>query len=70
MSDGEGFENVDDVVSEAQRAASAGTSVITVGFGSTAGVAGEGFPRALRRVASAPGRSVMPGLFRITNPYS
>lgn len=37
MSDGEGFENVDDVVSEAQRAASAGTSVITVGFGSTAG---------------------------------
>jgi Ca-activated chloride channel homolog len=37
MSDGEGFENVDDVVSEAQRAASAGTSVITVGFGSTEG---------------------------------
>ncbi len=37
MSDGEGFENVDDVVAEAQRSASAGTSVITVGFGTAAG---------------------------------
>lgn len=37
MSDGEGFENVDDVVAEAQRAAQAGTTIITVGFGSETG---------------------------------
>ena len=37
MSDGEGFENVDDVVTEAQRSASAGTTIITVGFGTTGG---------------------------------
>lgn len=37
MSDGEGFENADDVVAEAQRAAQAGTTVITVGFGTEAG---------------------------------
>ena len=37
MSDGEGFENVDDVVAEARRAAQAGTTVITVGFGSETG---------------------------------
>lgn len=37
MSDGEGFENVDDVEAEAQRSAQAGTTIITVGFGSEAG---------------------------------
>ena len=33
MSDGEGFEQPDEVLAEAQRAADAGTTVITVGFG-------------------------------------
>ena len=37
MSDGEGFENVDEVVAEAQRSAQAGTTIITVGFGSGTG---------------------------------
>lgn len=37
MSDGEGFEQADEVVSEARRAAEAGTSVITVGFGTEQG---------------------------------
>ena len=37
MSDGEGFEDADAVIGEAQRAAQAGTSVITVGFGTDAG---------------------------------
>ncbi|HEX6576177.1 MAG TPA: VWA domain-containing protein, partial [Gemmatimonadaceae bacterium] len=37
MSDGEGFEDAEAVIAEAQRAAQAGTSVITVGFGTDAG---------------------------------
>ncbi len=37
MSDGEGFENAHEVVVEAERAASSGTSVITVGFGTANG---------------------------------
>jgi Ca-activated chloride channel homolog len=37
MSDGEGFEQPEEVVAEARRAAAAGTSVITVGFGSEQG---------------------------------
>ncbi|MDO8500511.1 MAG: VWA domain-containing protein [Gemmatimonadaceae bacterium] len=37
MSDGEGFEGQDEVLTEARRAAEAGTSVITVGFGTTPG---------------------------------
>jgi len=37
MSDGEGFENVDEVVTEAQRSASAGTTIISVGFGTANG---------------------------------
>jgi Ca-activated chloride channel family protein len=37
MSDGEAFEDAEGVVAEAQRAAQAGTSVITVGFGTDAG---------------------------------
>lgn len=37
MSDGEGFEEEAEVVSEARRAADAGTSVITVGFGTETG---------------------------------
>src|SRR5204863_3514079 len=37
MSDGEGFEDSTEVLSEAKRAADAGISVITVGFGTTAG---------------------------------
>jgi Ca-activated chloride channel family protein len=37
MSDGEAFEEADGVIAEAQRAAQAGTSVITVGFGTDAG---------------------------------
>jgi Ca-activated chloride channel family protein len=37
MSDGEGFEEVDEVVAEAKRAAAAGTTVIGVGFGTPEG---------------------------------
>jgi Ca-activated chloride channel family protein len=37
MSDGEGFEDAEAVIAEARRAAQAGTSVITVGFGTDAG---------------------------------
>lgn len=37
MSDGEGFEEADEVVAEARRSAEAGTTVITVGFGTAAG---------------------------------
>ena len=37
MSDGEGFDDSTEVLSEAKRAADAGISVITVGFGTTAG---------------------------------
>jgi Ca-activated chloride channel family protein len=37
MSDGEGFEQPDEVLAEARRAADAGTSVITVGFGTDRG---------------------------------
>lgn len=37
MSDGEGFEEADEVVSEAKRAADAGTTVIAVGFGTEQG---------------------------------
>ena len=37
MSDGEGFEQPDEVLAEARRAAEAGTSVITVGFGTDQG---------------------------------
>ncbi|MEO8576193.1 MAG: VWA domain-containing protein [Gemmatimonadales bacterium] len=37
MSDGEGFEEQEEVLAEARRAADAGTSVITVGFGTTQG---------------------------------
>ena len=37
MSDGEGFEEPDEVIAEARRAAEAGTTVITVGFGSPEG---------------------------------
>jgi Ca-activated chloride channel family protein len=37
MSDGEGFENVDDIIAEGKRAAEAGTTIITVGFGTEAG---------------------------------
>jgi len=37
MSDGEGFEEPDEVIAEAKRAAAAGTSVITVGFGTEQG---------------------------------
>lgn len=37
MSDGEGFEEPDEVISEARRAAAAGTTVITVGFGTPEG---------------------------------
>lgn len=37
MSDGEGFEEPDEVIAEARRAAAAGTSVITVGFGTPQG---------------------------------
>jgi Ca-activated chloride channel family protein len=37
MSDGEGFEEPDEVIAEARRAASAGTTVISVGFGTPAG---------------------------------
>jgi Ca-activated chloride channel family protein len=37
MSDGEGFEETDELVAEARRAAAAGTSVITVGFGTEQG---------------------------------
>ena len=37
MSDGEGFEDQEEVLSEAKRAADAGTSVITVGFGTPQG---------------------------------
>jgi len=37
MSDGEAFEEADEVIAEARRAAEAGTSVITVGFGTPEG---------------------------------
>jgi Ca-activated chloride channel family protein len=37
MSDGEGFEQPDEVLAEAQRAADAGTTIITVGFGTDRG---------------------------------
>jgi Ca-activated chloride channel family protein len=37
MSDGEAFEPIDDVVVEAKRAAQAGISLVTVGFGTTRG---------------------------------
>lgn len=37
MSDGEGFEEADEVLSEAKRSAQAGTTVITVGFGTEQG---------------------------------
>ncbi len=37
MSDGEGFENIDDVLAEAERSAQAGTTIITVGFGTEVG---------------------------------
>jgi Ca-activated chloride channel family protein len=37
MSDGEGFEDEEEVVAEARRAAEAGTTVITVGFGTPEG---------------------------------
>lgn len=37
MSDGEGFEDQEEVLAEAKRAADAGTSVITVGFGTPQG---------------------------------
>lgn len=37
MSDGEAFEEMDEVIVEAKRAAAAGTSVITVGFGTVEG---------------------------------
>jgi Ca-activated chloride channel family protein len=37
MSDGEAFENVEEVVAEARRAAEQGVSLVTVGFGTTAG---------------------------------
>jgi Ca-activated chloride channel family protein len=37
MSDGEGFEDEEEVIAEARRAAEAGTTIITVGFGSPAG---------------------------------
>ena len=37
MSDGEGFEEIDEVVAEARRSASAGTTIITVGFGTPQG---------------------------------
>lgn len=37
MSDGEGFEEPDELVREARRANAAGTSIITVGFGTPAG---------------------------------
>ena len=37
MSDGEGFEEPDEVIAEARRAAEAGTTVITVGFGTAEG---------------------------------
>ncbi|HEX5576754.1 MAG TPA: VWA domain-containing protein [Gemmatimonadaceae bacterium] len=37
MSDGEGFEEPDEVIAEARRAAAAGTTVITVGFGTPEG---------------------------------
>jgi Ca-activated chloride channel homolog len=37
MSDGEAFEPVEEVVAEARRAAQQGVSLVTVGFGSTAG---------------------------------
>src|SRR5436190_1224726 len=37
MSDGEAFEAVEDVVAEARRAAQQGISLVTVGFGTTAG---------------------------------
>jgi Ca-activated chloride channel family protein len=37
MSDGEGFEEADEVIEEARRSAAAGTSVITVGFGTAQG---------------------------------
>ena len=37
MSDGEGFEEADEVIAEAKRAAAAGTTVISVGFGTTEG---------------------------------
>ncbi len=37
MSDGEGFEEGDEVLAEARRAADAGTTIITLGFGTVAG---------------------------------
>ena len=37
MSDGEGFEDEEEVIAEARRAAEAGTTVITVGFGTVEG---------------------------------
>ena len=37
MSDGEAFEPTEDIVTEAKRAATQGISVVTVGFGTTAG---------------------------------
>ena len=37
MSDGEAFEDIQDVVAEARRAAQQGISIVTVGFGTTAG---------------------------------
>lgn len=37
MSDGEAFESIEDVVAEAKRAGQQGISLVTVGFGSTAG---------------------------------
>ena len=37
MSDGEGFDNADEVLAEARRAREMGLTVITVGFGTTAG---------------------------------
>ena len=37
MSDGEGFEDQEEVLTEARRAADAGTSIITVGFGTVQG---------------------------------
>jgi Ca-activated chloride channel family protein len=37
MSDGEAFEDVEDVVTEARRAGQQGVSIVTVGFGSTEG---------------------------------
>ena len=37
MSDGEAFENVEEVVAEARRAAEQGVSLVTVGFGTTGG---------------------------------